>query len=145
MVVAKQSVDLCTNAFTQFIAADLLERGLVERHLPAIIDLYRRKRDVMLNAMDRHFPKEGMHWTKSQGGLFTWARLPEHIDATKMLVAAIEKQVAYVPGKSFFPDPDVGQNTMRLNFSHAADDKIKLGIEHLGGVIGEWSKRKVLA
>ena len=64
MVVSKQSVDLCTNAFTQFIAADLLQSGAIESHLPKIIDLYRGKRDIMLSEMDRHFPKDGVSWTK---------------------------------------------------------------------------------
>ena len=65
MVISKQSVDLCTNAFTQYIAADLLAGGLIDKHLPQIISLYRGKRDIMLKAMDKHFPKEGTTWTKS--------------------------------------------------------------------------------
>lgn len=146
MVISKQSVDLCTNAFTQFIAADLLAGGLIDRHLPTIISLYRKKRDLMLRSMDAHFPKEGVSWTKSRGGLFTWAEMPEGVNATEMLKAAIEREVAYVPGKSFFPDPDVGFNTMRINFSHPTDDKIRLGIERLGGLMSEWCAReKVVA
>ena len=146
MVISKQSVDLCTNAFTQYIAADLLTGGIIDRHIPEIISLYRKKRDVMLGAMEKHFPKEGTTWTKSQGGLFTWAELPKHVNTTKMLVDAVAKDVAYVPGKSFFPEPDVGYNTMRLNFSYPPDDKIKVGIERLGGVMAEWiAKKQVLA
>lgn len=142
LVISKQSVDLCTNAFTQYIAADLLAGGLIDRHLPDIISLYRRKRDIMLGAMERHFPKEGVHWTHSHGGLFTWATMPEHVNATEMLKAAIEREVAYVPGKSFFPDPKVGFNTMRMNFSYPADDKIKVGVERLGAVMAEWIAKK---
>jgi len=142
MVISKQSVDLCTNAFTQYIAADLLGSGLIARHLPEIIRLYRRKRDIMLRAMDQNFPKEGVSWTKSQGGLFTWATMPEHVNATDMLRAAVEREVAYVPGKSFFPDPKVGFNTMRLNFSHPTDERIQLGVERLGGVMADWIARK---
>ena len=145
MVISKQGVDLCTNAFTQFIAADLLAGGLIDRHLPDIISLYRRKRDIMLTAMDRHFPKESTTWTRSQGGLFTWAELPSHLNTIEMLKPAIDREVAYVPGKSFFPDPAEGFNTMRLNFSHPADDKIKLGVERLGQVIAEWAAKKPIA
>jgi 2-aminoadipate transaminase len=135
-------VDLCTNAFTQYIAADLLAGGLIDKHLPAIVSLYRRKRDIMLRAMDQHFPRESTAWTKSQGGLFTWATMAEHVNATEMLKAAIEREVAYVPGKSFFPDPKVGFNTMRMNFSHPADDKIQVGVERLGQVITEWTGKR---
>ncbi len=146
MVISKQSVDLCTNAFTQYIASDLLAGGLIERHIPDIISLYRKKRDLMLSAMEKHFPKEGTTWTKSQGGLFTWAELPKQVNTTKMLEDAVKRDVAYVPGKSFFPDPALGFNTMRLNFSHPADDKIKIGIERLGAVMAETiGKAKVLA
>ncbi|MFO1532999.1 MAG: PLP-dependent aminotransferase family protein [Thermoplasmatota archaeon] len=142
LVISKQSVDLCTNAFTQYIAADLLAGGLIDRHLPEIISLYRRKRDIMLQSMEKHFPKEGVHWTHSHGGLFTWATMPEQVNATEMLKTAIEHEVAYVPGKSFFPDPKVGFNTMRMNFSHPADDKIRIGVERLGLVMAECIAKK---
>ncbi len=134
MVVSKQSVDLCTNAYTQFIAADMLAGGVIERHLPKIIDLYRGKRDIMLGAMDEHFPTDGVSWTKSQGGMFTWAEMPEGIDCVDMLETAVQNKVAYVPGKPFFVG-DVGQNTMRLNFTHPTDDNIRTGIEKLGGIM----------
>ncbi len=136
MVVSKQSVDLCTNAFTQFIAADMLESGVIERHLPNIIDLYRGKRDIMLKAMDDHFPQENVSWTHSQGGMFTWAEMPEGIDCVKMLETAVQHKVAYVPGKPFFVG-DVGGNTMRLNFTHPTDDNIRVGIEKLGGIMSD--------
>jgi 2-aminoadipate transaminase len=145
MVISKQSVDLCTNAFTQYIAADLLGGGLIERHIPDIISLYRKKRDIMLKAMAAHFPKDGTKWTKSQGGLFTWATLPAHVNTIDMLKDAIAKDVAFVPGKSFFPDPKEGFNTMRLNFSHPSDEKITLGIERLGAVMAQWSAKKSVA
>jgi 2-aminoadipate transaminase len=142
MVISKQSVDLCTAAFTQYIAADLLAGGLIDKHLPQIISLYRGKRDIMLKAMDNHFPKEGTAWTKSQGGLFTWAELPTHVNCTEMLKEAVQRDVAFVPGKSFYPDPKVGFNTMRLNFSHPTDEKIRVGVERLGGLMQEWVARK---
>ncbi len=137
MVIGKQSVDLCTNAFTQYVAADMLGGGIIERHLPEIIKLYKRKRDIMLGAMDEHFPTDGVHWTRTQGGMFTWAQMPEGIDCVKMLEEAVKVRVAYVPGKPFFPDPDQGFNTMRLNFTHATDEKIQVGIERLGKVMDQ--------
>lgn len=137
MVVSKQSVDLCTNAFTQFIAADLLGNGTIERHLPKIIDLYRGKRDIMLGEMDKHFPKDGVSWTKSQGGMFTWAEMPQDVDCVGMLQTAVERNVAFVPGKPFYADPGIGANTMRLNFTHPTDDNIRTGVERLGEVMHE--------
>ncbi len=144
MVISKQSVDLCTNAFTQFIAADMLQTGVVEKHLPNIIELYKGKRDIMLREMDKHFPKEGVTWTKSQGGLFTWAEMPDGIDCVKMLEESIKRNVAYVPGKPFFPDPNIGFNTMRLNFSHPTDDNIRVGVERLARVMDETLSKNVV-
>lgn len=143
MVISKQGVDLCTNPFTQYIAADLLAGGIIDRHLPEIVSLYRNKRDIMMRAMDLHFPKESVTWTRSQGGLFTWAQMPEGVNATEMLKAAVEREVAYVPGKSFFPEPNIGYNTMRLNFSFPSDDRIRIGVERLGEVMAQWVKKPV--
>ena len=134
MVIAKQAVDLCTNAFTQFVTADMMKAGLIDRHLPQIVALYRKKRDIMLKAMDAHFPKENASWTRSQGGLFSWAELPPGVDTEAMLTDAVANKVAYVPGRPFHIDGS-GKNTMRLNFSHPADEKVKEGVERLAQVV----------
>ncbi len=144
MVISKQSVDLCTNAFTQFIASDMLQSGVIDTHLPKIIDLYRRKRDIMLGAMEQHFPKEGVTWTKSQGGLFTWAEMPDGVNCVEMLQESVKHNVAYVPGKPFYPDPEKGFNTMRLNFSHPTDDNIRVGVERLGNTMAEAIEKNVV-
>lgn len=134
MVIAKQAVDLCTNAYTQFVTADLMKDGLIDRHLPKIISLYRKKRDIMLKTMEATFPKENTSWTRSQGGLFSWAELPMGVDTEAMLNDAIAAKVAYVPGRPFHID-GTGKNTMRLNFSHPTDEKVKEGVERLAAVV----------
>lgn len=142
LVIAKQATDLCTNAFTQFIAARLLSEGIVQRHLPKIVDVYRKKRDIMLDAMDERMP-DGVTWTKSQGGLFTFATGPEGLDATSMLRTAVDNGVAYVPGQSFFVDGS-GANTMRLNFSHPEDDQLPEGVDRLASTIETELKEKAV-
>lgn len=135
MSVCKQAVDLCTNAFTQFITANLMKKGLIERHIPEIITLYRHKRDLMMRALKAEMP-DGTTWTKAQGGLFTWATLPNAIDTTKMFRRAIDNRVAYVPGNSFFVDHS-GPNTMRINFSHPGDEQIAVGVNRLAQTIDQ--------
>lgn len=130
MEIGKQAMDLCTNAFTQFITVKLMRDGLLDRHLPEIIQLYRRKRDLMMKAFSQRMPKENTKWTRAQGGLFTWVRVDPSIDCTQILRQAVENGVAYVPGNSFFVDFS-GPNTMRVNFSHPADDQIPVGVERL--------------
>jgi 2-aminoadipate transaminase len=133
LIIVKQAVDLCTNTFGQHIAAEYLNRGYIDEHIQKIKTLYKRKRDHMLAAMDRHFPPEAK-WTKPEGGMFIWVTLPECIDTKEMFSRALENNVAYVHGASFFADHS-GKNTMRLNFTYATDDEIEEGIKRLAATI----------
>ena len=105
------------------------------KHIESICALYRRKRDLMLKAIDDAFPPV-VQWNRPSGGLFLWLQLPAAIDATELLPKAINHNVAYVTGKPFFPD-GTGHNTMRLNFSYAEDHDIIEGIKRLAIVIGD--------
>jgi 2-aminoadipate transaminase len=70
-------------------------------------------------------------WTHPQGGLFLWATMPENIDTKELLVEAVKKKVAFVPGESFYPQ-NGKKNNIRLNFSNAIPEKINEGISQLG-------------
>ncbi len=133
-VTAKQAMDLCGPALTQAMVAVLLARGTLLERLPTVVGLYRHKRDVMLDALAREMP-EGVSWTRPEGGLFLWVRLPEGVDAGAMLKVALEEEaVAYVPGQPFHADGS-GQNTLRLNFSYPSEAEIKDGIARLGRIV----------
>lgn len=132
-VIAKQSTDLCTNSFVQRILYEYCRRDLFDEHIEKIREMYKEKRDVMLNSLDEYFPEE-CTWTRPDGGLFLWATVPEYINTKNMISEAIKERVAYVHGAAFFVDGS-GTNTMRLCFSYASNDKIKEGIKRLGRVI----------
>jgi len=137
LVRAKQPTDLCTSKLTQHMAARYMNEYGLDRHLEEIRPIYRRKCEAMLAALEKHMPAdEGISWTKPQGGLFVWMRLPEGIDAEAMLETAIEHKVAYVPGAAAFVDGG-GQNTIRLAFSLATPEKIEEGIQRLAAVVEE--------
>jgi 2-aminoadipate transaminase len=133
LVQAKQSTDLHTSTFIQMIAHDIVQRGLLAAHTKEIRRVYGERRHVMTSEMEEHFPP-GVSWTRPEGGLFLWVKTPEHIKTWDLLEKAVEKKVAFVPGKVFYPDDD-GQSTMRLNFSNAQPDKIREGIKRLGRVL----------
>ncbi len=134
-VIAKQAMDLCTPPFTQSIAYEFCKRGLMDKHIKKIVNLYRKKREVMLKAMDEFMPKHPeVRWTKPDGGLFLWMTLPEYFDVDKMFYEAIDEKVAYVTGTAFYPDCG-GKNNFRINFSFPTEDKIVEGIERLSKVI----------
>lgn len=134
-VMAKQGMDLHSSTFIQMVAYDVAKGGFLERHVREIRDVYRHRRDVMLKAMDQHFPT-AVRWTRPQGGLFLWVILPKHISAAAVLEKAVEYKVAFVPGTSFHPGGG-GENTMRLNFSNAKPDQIEIGIKRLGQALSE--------
>lgn len=128
----KQCTDLHTNEFAQFVIYEFVQNGALDRHIERIKVAYHQRRDAMLRAMSEFFP-DTVTWTKPEGGLFLWVRLPETADAGKLFNAAIEEKVAYVPGKPFYPDGG-GTNTLRLNFSNATSESIHEGIKRLGRV-----------
>ena len=92
----------------------------------------------MINTMKEEFPEE-IKFTNPEGGLFTWVVLPEYMNARDLAVKAIEKNVAFVPGGSFFPNGG-NENTLRLNYSSMDDEKIVIGIKRLAEAIKSMMK-----
>jgi 2-aminoadipate transaminase len=131
LVQAKQGADLHTSTFVQMLANDICQRGILRQHVKRLRDVYRSRRDTMLDAMEEHWP-QGTSWTRPEGGLFLWARVPECIDTQEFLAKAIEAKVAYVPGYAFYPTQGGGKHTMRLNFSNAREELINEGIYRMG-------------
>lgn len=138
LAIAKQGADLCTNMFVQFIAEEYIKSGLIDKQIPKIRKMYKKKRDIMLKALEKHFPV-GSCWTKPNGGMFIWVSLPEKIDTKEMFLEAIKAKVAYVNGSAFCVDGN-GKSCMRLNFSNTDDDKIEEGIKRLAKIIKEKMK-----
>lgn len=133
MVILKQSLDLCTSSLNQLLAAEFLKAGLLRNHVQGIMALYQSRKDAMLQALERYMP-EGVTWTKPEGGLFLWVRLPAHMNADELFYEAIKENVAYVIGSAFHCDGS-GQNTMRLNFSYPSVEQIDEGVKRLAKVI----------
>jgi 2-aminoadipate transaminase len=135
MNLGKQGADLCTSSMTQCFVAAYFEETRWRDYLGSLIDLYRRRRDIMLDALAEHFPPEST-WTRPEGGLFLWATLPEYIDTSDLLARALQENVAFVPGRAAFLDGR-GASSMRLNFSGVSDDEIREGVRRIGEVVRE--------
>jgi len=133
LCIAKQSVDLCSTTVTQYVAAEFFQRDMLDKHIKKIIKMYKEKRDLMLKALDKYFPKEATY-TRPEGGMFCWVTLPDKIDTKAMFPKAIEAKIAYITGTAFYANGG-GNNTMRLNFTHAGNDQIEEGIKRLAKVI----------
>jgi len=133
--LTKQSSDLCSNMFVQYIAYEYIKGGYLDKQIQYIKQLYRHKRDVMIKALEQYFP-EGAKWTVPGGGLFLWVTFPKTVNTRLMFKRAVAKKVAYVVGDAFYPDSS-NYNSMRLNFSYSEDEVIIEGIKRLAEVIKE--------
>jgi 2-aminoadipate transaminase len=134
LVIVKQGVDLHTSTYNQALAAEYIAGGYLRRHLPNIIDLYRPRQLAMLRALDRHLP-DGYTWSQPAGGMFIWVEGPAGLDAETLYWRAVERKVAFVPGKFFFARRGDGLATMRLNFTMVNEATIDQALCVLGDVI----------
>jgi 2-aminoadipate transaminase len=133
--LGKQAADLCSPPLSQhFVVAYFANRDW-RAYVRGLVELYRRRRDTMLDALAEHLPPEA-EWTRPRGGLFVWARLPDYIDTTDLLARALRDNVAFVPGRAAFLDGR-GGSEMRLNFSGVHEDHIREGVRRIGKVVSE--------
>jgi len=140
LALCKQAQDLCTAAFSQYIAYEFMKSGSLDLHIMKICEMYKPKRDIMMDSMKKYFP-EGYICNKPNGGMFAWVTLPEQIDTEAMFLDAFKEKVAYVHGKAFCVDGG-GGSSMRLNFSYSTNEQLETGMKRLGTVIER--KMKVL-
>jgi len=131
LVQLKQAADLHTSTFSQYVAYEVARDGFLDQHVRLIRQVYRERRDAMLQALQEYFPPE-VTWTHPKGGLFLWVTMPEGTDSDALFRAAIAENVAFVPGDSFYAnDSQEGSRHMRLNFSHSDPEQIREGIRRL--------------
>ncbi len=135
MNLGKQASDLCSSSLTQYFVAAYFASGRWQDYVSSLKEIYRRRRDVMLDALADCFGRDAS-WTHPQGGLFIWATLPDYIDTTDLLARALDQHVAFVPGRAAFLDGR-GGNAMRLNFSGVGEADIREGVRRIGEVVRE--------
>lgn len=133
LVLAQESATLCPPVFSQFAIAEYLSRHDWRAQIVSYRDMYRARRDAMLDGLAEHMPP-GTTWTHPTGGFFVWVTLPEGVDSQKMLPRAVTARVAYVPGDAFFAD-GFGSANMRLSYCFPTPERIIEGTRRLGAVI----------
>lgn len=136
LVLSKQGVDLHTSSYTQALAAEYISGGYLEKQLPKIIGIYKPRQEAMLNAMQNYLP-DGFTWSKPEGGMFIWVEGPKNRDMETVYSRAVERNVAFVPGKYFFTSKGEGVETIRLNFTNTDEASIEKAIRILSEVIRE--------
>lgn len=126
---ARQAEDLHTNSLAQRIVEQFLVSGKLSLHMERIRTVYRRRRDIMLQALQDHAPP-GMAWTCPNGGYYVWVTLPQGVPAQQLLTLAGRQGVAFVPGNQFYAG-EGGTELMRLTFTFAPEEQIRPGIKIL--------------
>jgi 2-aminoadipate transaminase len=136
IALGKQATDLCTSTLAQYFALEYFGEGRWRAYVDSLCEIYRSRRDAMLEALERHFPPQAT-WTRPRGGLFVWATLPGYIDTSDLLAKALRENVAFVPGAAAYVDGRRGANSMRLNYSGSTEDEIREGVRRIGAVVSE--------
>jgi 2-aminoadipate transaminase len=129
LAVAKQAADLHSSTVDQAAAARWLETTDLERHLATLRREYGARRDTLLGGLPDTLPA-GSTFSRPEGGMFVWVRLPDGADAEALLHRALERDVAFVPGAPFFAaEPD--RATLRLSFTTHPPHEITVGLDRL--------------
>jgi len=133
LTVAKQAADLHTSTIDQAAAAHWLASCDLDAHIAGLRAVYAPRRDALVGGLPDALP-EGSRWTRPDGGMFVWVRLPDGWDAEELLPAALEREVAFVPGWPFFPGvPD--RATLRLSFTTHTEAEIAEGLGRLRAAV----------
>lgn len=130
----KQGTDLCTSAFTQAIAADLLgDTGWFDAHLVGLRAAVAERAGAFTAAVDSHLP--GVGCSTPAGGMFCWLEFGPGTDTAALLPRALDAGVGFVPGAAFatgVPRDDAA----RCCFATCPPDVLAEGVRRLAGVLG---------
>ena len=131
-VNAKAADDMANPVWIQEIAAQYIASGRYHEHVPRIRAAYGARCDALGDAL-AGILQDRVSYVKPEGGMFFWVRLTGEVDANRLLPYAIEKEVVYVPGRSFYLDParHADPHTMRLSFVTVDEERLKLGMRRL--------------
>ncbi|MGW6497908.1 PLP-dependent aminotransferase family protein [Nonomuraea angiospora] len=135
LVLAMESAVLSHSSFTQLAVGQYLATQPWREQIKTFRELYRERRDALLDALESLMPPE-VTWTRPAGGFFVWATLPEGLDSKAILPRAVAERVAFVPGTGFFSDGS-GARHMRLSYCFPEPDRIREGVRRLAGVIDQ--------
>jgi DNA-binding transcriptional MocR family regulator len=140
LVIASESSILCPSNFAQMSISSYLANQPWRDQISSFVELYRVRRDAMLETLDAYFPKSAT-WTRPQGGFYVWVTLPPEIDTKALMPKAIVAKVAYVPGTAFYAD-GLGSWSMRLSYCYPTPERIREGVKALAGVVEQEIQRR---
>jgi 2-aminoadipate transaminase len=132
LIIARQAADLCPSSYTQFIAGEFLTSPDFEQHLVQTRTLYRKKRDMMMDLLQKTLPDATI--IQPRGGMFIWVALAITMSTSVLMEKLIPRGIAIAPGRPFFPD-GVNDYCMRLNFTNADEESMRRGVSVMAEVV----------
>jgi len=114
LVQLKMDSDIHTAALPQHLGARYLRRDRHERLLVRALPVYRRRRDALLRALDRHLGNDAT-WAVPAGGHHVWVTLREAIDERALYAEALRAGVTFLPGGALQAERST-RTSMRLSF-----------------------------
>ena len=143
LALAKQGADLHSNSFSQYLLERFVRDGHFAKHIENTKTAYRRRRDCMAAALQQD-PSIGLDFSVPRGGFYIWCRLPAGVEQSALLANAAARGVVFLPGRACYPTEPT-ENCLRLNFSHASEENIDVGIERFLESVREarvWGRMK---
>lgn len=129
----KQRSDLHASLLAQAAILEFAKHGLLAKHIKRVKKEYSRRRDTMLESLERHFPNE-TKWNRPEGGMSVWVRLPDSLNSKQLLLQALENGVTFISGEHFYASSP-HQNMMRLSFTMARPETIEDAVKRLGNLM----------
>ncbi len=129
LIIAKQAADLHTSSFTQKILYEFLLENDLDEHIKKITQAYGAQCRAMQDGLSRHFPAT-ISFTRPEGGMFLWGRLPNEMDSMQLFQEAVREKVVFVPGDPFYTNKSK-TSAFRLNFSCVDPETIEVGIKRM--------------
>ncbi len=129
---AKQLADLHTDQLSQAVLLRFAQSGRLEAHSQRVRAAGAERLRALLEACERWLPA-GASFTRPEGGMSLWVRLPEPLDAGELLSRAQAAGVGYLPGR-YFTVARHEPGALRLSFAGLAPEKIRAGLAILGNL-----------
>lgn len=121
-----------TSALAQMVVAEFM-RTHYDDHVAMLNDRLKRKRDVLIEALEEQFGAAA-EFDVPPGGIYLWIKLPKEVDTLKLADPALAEGVAFNPGPQWSAAPDKAHQYLRLCFAYPSEEVIREGVAKLADI-----------
>jgi 2-aminoadipate transaminase len=133
LMEARQLADLHGDQFSQAVVLEFARSGRLEHHQAHMLETGRERLGALLAALEKYMP-EGVTYSRPEGGMNLWLKLPGTIDTFDLLQQAHREGVTYIPGRHFAVSRP-HNNALRLSFAGLKPEAITSGVARLARAI----------